>query len=85
MDQYLKEEQLREACCIGDTETVQKMINDGVDINSQNKMNGWTSLHWAAKRGHTSIVAALLKNNADVGVKILSMNSLLMLLEINLS
>ena len=34
-----------------------------------NKMNGWTSLHWAAKRGHASIVSTLLKNNADLSIK----------------
>ena len=50
------EESLREACCYGDMEAVQKFINQGIPINSQNKMNGWTALHWAAKRNHIKVV-----------------------------
>lgn len=63
------EEELREACCIGNTEVIMKLVNKGVNINSQNKINGWTSLHWAAKRGHTSVLRLLLKNNADIEIR----------------
>ena len=50
------EENLREACCYGDLEAIQRLIAKGTPINSQNKMNGWTALHWAAKRNHMSVV-----------------------------
>lgn len=32
-------------------------------------MNGWTALHWAAKRGHGDIVKTLLESGADPSVK----------------
>ena len=52
------EEKLREAACYGDWEAIERMIaNDkDIDINSQNKVNGWTALHWAAKRKHIIVV-----------------------------
>ena len=36
-----QEESLREACGIGDSLTVQTLLSQGVDVNSQNAMNGW--------------------------------------------
>ena len=52
------DEKLREAACYGDWEAIERMIaNDkDIDINSQNKVNGWTALHWAAKRKHIKVV-----------------------------
>ena len=41
-----------------------KEILDSIDINSQNKLNGWTALHWAYKRNHTKIIEFLIKNGA---------------------
>jgi len=35
------EEKLREATCYGDIESVQKLVGKGVNVNSQNKINGW--------------------------------------------
>ncbi|GFT23038.1 ankyrin repeat domain-containing protein 40 [Nephila pilipes] len=59
------EELFREASALGDEDAVKKLIEAGVDINSQHSINGWTSLHWAAKRGHTSIIRLLLSHGAD--------------------
>ena len=65
-----KDEALREACSIGNTDLVKQLIKDGnVDINSKNKMNGWTGLHWAVKRGHESIVTFLLQHGADPSIQ----------------
>ena len=50
------DEKLREAACYGDVESIQKLIAEGVDINNQHKINGWTALHWAAKRQMTNVV-----------------------------
>lgn len=58
------EDTLREACCIGDIEGVEDLLNKGVDVNAKHNINGWTPLHWAAKRGHKAIVSLLLANGA---------------------
>ena len=44
------EENLREAACNGDIEALESILTNGIDVNSKNKMNGWTALHWAARR-----------------------------------
>lgn len=62
------EERLREVCCIGDKESVQQLVQRGVNINAPNAMNGWTPLHWAAKRGHINIVKYLLQEGVDTTV-----------------
>lgn len=38
---YLIEEKLREAACLGDIESVQGLISQHVNINAQNRINGW--------------------------------------------
>lgn len=58
-------EQLRENCCNGYSHEVLKCIESGAGVNSRNKVNGWTALHWAAKRGHDNIVLMLLKHGAN--------------------
>lgn len=35
------EEQLREASCLGDIESVCELVSKGIDINAQHEMNGW--------------------------------------------
>ena len=50
------EDKLREAASYGDVETIEKLIAEGVDINNQHKINGWTALHWAVKRDQTNAV-----------------------------
>ena len=63
MQDYRVQEKFREACAIGDLALVCELI-DKVDINSKNKMNGMTGLHWAFKRGHQHIIDLLLQNGA---------------------
>ena len=41
----------------------------GVKVNSQHDINGWTALHWAAKRNHLNIVNKLLNHGADKSIK----------------
>lgn len=64
-DKRALEERLREVCCIGDEMTAKVLIERGISINAANAMNGWTPLHWAAKRGHSSIVKYLVQEGAD--------------------
>ncbi|KAI1896600.1 hypothetical protein AGOR_G00096440 [Albula goreensis] len=59
------QERLREASAIGDIDEVRVLVESGVNINSQNEINGWTCLHWACKRNHGPIVAYLLNSGAD--------------------
>ena len=61
----LLEERLRELCCIGDERNVKLLVDRGVSINAANHMNGWTPLHWAAKRGHKTVVEYLIKQGVD--------------------
>ena len=62
---HILEEKLRESACVGDLETVQLLVQKGVDVNAAHDINGWTPLHWAAKRNHRDIVRVLLANGAD--------------------
>ncbi|XP_061830092.1 ankyrin repeat domain-containing protein 40 [Nerophis lumbriciformis] len=59
------QERLREACAIGDIDEVRTLVESGVNVNSQNEINGWTCLHWACKRNHKLIVSYLLSSGAD--------------------
>ncbi|KAJ8251149.1 hypothetical protein GJAV_G00217840 [Gymnothorax javanicus] len=59
------QERLREASAIGDIDEVRTLVESGVNVNSQNEINGWTCLHWACKRNHKHIVAYLLNSGAD--------------------
>jgi len=50
------EEQLREAACIGDIDAICALIKNGVDVNDKHKINGWTALHWAARRNQQQVM-----------------------------
>jgi hypothetical protein len=60
-----REESLREAAATGNQAVLTSLLQGGVDPNSQNKMNGWTALHWAATRDHPHSVTLLLKFGAS--------------------
>lgn len=59
------QERLREASAIGDIDEVKTLVASGVNVNSQNEINGWTCLHWACKRNHKHVVSYLLSCGAD--------------------
>ncbi|XP_061567314.1 ankyrin repeat domain-containing protein 40 isoform X1 [Cololabis saira] len=59
------QERLREASAIGDVDEVKSLVESGVNVNSQNEINGWTCLHWACKRNHKHVVSYLLSCGAD--------------------
>ncbi|KAI7876025.1 ankyrin [Lichtheimia hyalospora FSU 10163] len=64
-----REETLREVCALGNIKAAQHFANSGVNLNSQNQMNGWCALHWASHRGHVNVVRLLLSNGANPNVK----------------
>jgi hypothetical protein len=51
----------------GKTNTVQKMLQTGTDVNMKDN-DGVTALMWAARLGHTKTVRLLLQAGADVNV-----------------
>ncbi|CAM5155995.1 unnamed protein product [Eretmochelys imbricata] len=59
------QERLREAAALGDIGEVQRLVEFGVNVNSQNEINGWTCLHWACKRNHAQVVSYLIESGAD--------------------
>ena len=63
------EESLRETACLGDVDKIGVLVHAGVDVNSQNAMNGWTALHWGARRNHKSVVSYLLQSGADPNIR----------------
>lgn len=66
---HILEEKLRESACVGDVETLQILLQKGINVNAKHEINGWTALHWAAKRGHRDVVKILLSNGADVSLR----------------
>lgn len=68
--QKVLEEKLLEVCSLGDHDHAVMLVQqNGARVNSQHAINGWSPLHWAAKRGHTSIVSFLLASGADKTIK----------------
>uniref|UniRef100_A0A1I7Y1E5 ANK_REP_REGION domain-containing protein n=1 Tax=Steinernema glaseri TaxID=37863 RepID=A0A1I7Y1E5_9BILA len=55
-----------EVCSMGDVSQVTAMLRSGrIDPRYRHKINGWTALHWAARRGHTDVVYQLLNAGFD--------------------
>ncbi|KAJ2162072.1 hypothetical protein GGF46_000947 [Coemansia sp. RSA 552] len=69
MIQDEREESLREMAALGNLRAVTAYARAGVDLNSQNKINGWTALHWASKRGTIAVVEFLIRAGADTEIK----------------
>jgi ankyrin repeat protein len=53
------------AAADGDTHTIASILNSkSIDINFQNKVNGWTALHWACKKNQIPSIKLLLAHGA---------------------
>lgn len=69
MERYKKlEEDLREAACDGDVDAVIEILSKGINVDARHLINGWTALHWAAKRGRKEVVEILLDHGADTSI-----------------
>ena len=58
-------DELLAASTAGETDTVTKLLQQGVNVNSKQE-NGMTGLHESAKQGHDDIVKLFLDHEADV-------------------
>ena len=52
----------------GEVTGIKTLLDAGADIEAETS-DGYTPLHWAARKGHVDIVAALLAAGADVQAK----------------
>ncbi|KAJ2610417.1 hypothetical protein H4S08_003621 [Coemansia sp. RSA 1365] len=64
-----REENLREMAALGNLKAVRAYIRSGVDMNSQNKMNEWTALHWACVRENKDVAEFLICIGANTALK----------------
>lgn len=55
---------MAEAVLSGDTNSVEELINSGVDVNVQD-IDGWTPLMWAAQNNDIFMIEFLMQNGAD--------------------
>ena len=55
-----------EASRNGDLARVQKMLENGAEINSQDIFDGYTPLHYAIGSGNTELVRFLIHRGADI-------------------
>ncbi|XP_031344795.1 ankyrin repeat domain-containing protein 39-like [Photinus pyralis] len=53
------------AAQFGDLKKVQKLINNGVDVDLRDSA-GYTSLHYAARNGHLDVCKFLIQSKADI-------------------
>lgn len=64
------EERFREFACNGDVDSMTALLQTSrIDVNSQNKINGWSALHWASKRNNLAALSFLLDQGADINLK----------------
>ena len=64
-DSAALEESLRHAAMFGDTETVERLLDSGVNIDAAGN-RGWTALLRATSQRHFSITRLLIERGADV-------------------
>jgi len=60
--------QLHQAVIAGDTSLIEKLLSEGVDVDSRNGLN-WTPLHTAIRNNQKAVVDLLVSNNANVNAK----------------
>ncbi len=59
--------ELHVAARAGDTDKINRLLNDGVDVNFKNRY-GLTALYYAADRGHTNAVRTLIEAGAELEI-----------------
>ena len=56
-------------------EMAEWLINQGIDVNCQEKVTGYTALHTAAYRGNREIINVLLDNAEKTNLKVFKQNA----------
>ncbi|KAJ1901513.1 hypothetical protein LPJ66_000736 [Kickxella alabastrina] len=64
-----REEDFREMAAMGNIKAVTAYLRSGIQVDHQNKMNGWTALHWACARGHLKVADMLIRAGANLHIK----------------
>lgn len=59
---------LHDATINNHPDVVKLLLDNGADINAENRV-GWTPLLWAAAQGNSAMVELLCKAGADVNLK----------------
>ena len=65
---------LREAAIVGDIPLLQKLLDEGIDVNARDEL-GFTALHRAAEEGRKHVLLILLESGADIGLETSSSGS----------
>ena len=60
---------IHDAAFIGNDEAVQDELDAGVNVNMMAENGGGTALHFAASKGHLSVVELLVDNKADLNTR----------------
>ncbi len=61
------EEMLWEAAKLGEEDTIEKLVQDGADVNAHDPtFGGWTAMHYAAQNGRWRAISALVRLGAKV-------------------
>ena len=59
---------LEKACRLGDTNMIEKALENGEDINQTDSKIGWTPLYRSVIWNHTESVSLLLKLGANTNI-----------------
>jgi ankyrin repeat protein len=69
---FLKPHDIWNAARRGDLETIQKLIDSGVDVNAKKRtltVTGWTPIHYAAYYGQANAIRALVKAGGKINAR----------------
>lgn len=77
LDELQFENSIFNACVNGDIDKVKKLVNKkgSCVVNEQDRNNGYTSLHYAARNNHLEICKYLIRNGAKTNEVTFSCNS----------
>ncbi|KAJ2722433.1 hypothetical protein GGI07_003331 [Coemansia sp. Benny D115] len=64
-----REEDFREMAALGNLKAIMAFLRGGINIDHQNKMNGWTALHWACARNNISVIELLIRAGANLSIE----------------
>jgi ankyrin repeat protein len=69
--------------CAGNIEVAELLINNGADVMIRDDKYGWTPLHWAERRGHTTVAEVLRTKIAQLRDNLAEEEAILYILKSN--